>query len=85
MQNVHTEILYLAYLIDVSQGLGVVLNQHLSEGDSLVGIDTHDAAQQENVVRMITYFLGVEYDFLELASLGETLNDLRTFEPRGHY
>ena len=68
------------YLIDIGQRFGVVLNEHLSERDSLVGINTHDAAQQENIVRMITDFFGVQHDLLELVSLGETLNNLSTFE-----
>jgi len=44
----------------------------------LLRVDTHDAPQQEHVVRRVLNLLGIEDDLLELASLSEALDHLRS-------
>ena len=63
------------YLVDISKRF-LVLYQHLGKLGALVCIETHDVTQQEDVVRRVAYFLGVQDNLLELASLGETLDHL---------
>ena len=47
---------------------------YLSELNALLGIASHDASQQVDVVRLIVDFLGVENDLLELTSFGKALD-----------
>ena len=62
-------------LTDVSQGL-VVRHQHPGELGPGLGVDPHDAPQEEDVVGGVAHLLGVEDDLLELAGLGEALDHL---------
>ncbi len=53
------------------------LDEHHGEGGALLGVDAHDAAQQEDVVGGVGHLLRVQHDLLELARFGETLDHLK--------
>jgi hypothetical protein len=53
------------------------LDKHHGEGGALLGVDPHDAAQQEDVVGGVGHLLRVQHDLLELARLRETLDYLK--------
>ena len=52
---------------------------YLSELNALLGIDPHNTAKQINVIRLKIDLLSVENDLLELACLGEALNDFHRY------
>ena len=52
------------------------MNHHLGKLCALFGVDSHDVPQEEDVVRSVVDFLGIENDLLELASLRKTLDHL---------
>ena len=69
-----------AHLIDVRQRF-IISNQHLCKLSSLLRVDTHDAPQQEDVVRSVANLLGIQDDLLELTGLRKTLDHLNTITP----
>ena len=68
-KNVHN-------VVDVRQGLPVIVDQHLSKGRPLLRIGTHDISQEENVVWGVPDLFRVKYDLLELSGFGKTLDHL---------
>ena len=77
-KNVHN-------VVDVRQGLPVIVDQHLSKGRPLLRIGTHNVSQEENVVRGVPDLFGVEDDLLKLPSFGKTLDHLvRYVGPQVH-
>ena len=68
-KNVHN-------VVDVRQGLPVIVDQHLSKGRPLLRIGTHDISQEENVVWGVPDLFRVKDDLLKLSSFGKTLDHL---------
>ena len=68
-KNVHN-------VVDVSQGLPIVIDQHLSKGRPLLRVGAHNVSQEENVVRGVSDLFRVKDDLLKLPSFGKTLDHL---------
>ena len=68
-KNVHN-------VVDVRQGLPVIVDQHLSKGRPLLRIGTHNVSQEENVVWSVPDLFRVKYDLLKLSGFGKTLDHL---------
>ena len=66
----------VAYLIDVSKRF-IILDQHLGKLRSLLRIDAHDASQQEDVIRNVAHFLGIQDNLLDLTSFRKALDHLK--------
>ena len=54
----------------------VILNERLGELCPLLGVDAHNVAQEEDVVRLEVDFFGVLHNLLELSRLGEAHDHL---------
>ena len=64
-----------SYLVQISQGF-IILHHHLGKLQGLLWIDTHQIAQQEDVVWCEAHLLRVKDNFLELSCLCKALDNL---------
>ena len=82
MLDIETIPNFVYYHVDVSEWF-LILNQHLGECSSLVGIDTHHVTQQEHIVWREVDLLGIQHDLLELTCLSKALDHLKSNRIKG--